>query len=460
MNMNRKLLVALPVLLAGGAIAFIGPHGVAASGAIWMQPAGTMPPLSANDVSWLFPPPKTAADTAKLIAVSDLMVPNAEDATKRDPVWSDTAFQQFVAIATSDRAQVAGTRSRIALPAAAKSKDAWFVAGVRIDAGAPGLSSDVRAQFGQSPQIRLIVQPVSRAADGTVHPLDIAAHLVFNFVTNTEPFAQQGCSVRPVPDMARLRTIVADLGQLRTKLSEGGFGDHIATAGAMGVHPGLANATTAAGVRQEMKAILERHLLADRMRAMAVMSVPANQKAPWIFLAMQRIPTGFVPVPSPTLDGQQFAQMFTGSRVVPAPSTNNLNPITCKHAALSPTLLPVTERKGSATAELFVSPPLATDKTKDILDRIADPTKSHFFNTDCVSCHTETRRAMTLLRQTDFAGIDPGVLPNGDYNTRNFGWSPEADGPVRGTISRRTAAETAEVVAFINAQLLSGSANR
>ena len=89
------------------------------------------------------------------------------------------------------------------------------------------------------------------------------------------------------------------------------------------------------------------------------------------------------------------------------------------------------------------------------MDLIADPTKSHFFNTDCVSCHTETRRAMDLLPLNDIdvvAGINPAALSNGDWNVRNFGWSPEA--PARATVTRRTAAETAAVVAFINSELL------
>ena len=92
---------------------------------------------------------------------------------------------------------------------------------------------------------------------------------------------------------------------------------------------------------------------------------------------------------------------------------------------------------------------------RDILDLIADPNRSHFFNTDCVSCHTETRRAMDLLSVRDIPGIDTAVLPNGQWNVRNFGWSPPIEGPVQGTVTRRTAAETAAVVNFINTQLLS-----
>jgi len=167
---------------------------------------------------------------------------------------------------------------------------------------------------------------------------------------------------------------------------------------------------------------------------------------------------GFVPVHSPTLDGQQFAQMLapagTIPRVVPAPHTNNLNPVTCKSAAVSATSLPVANRSGVATADVFVASPPPTDKTKQILDVIADPAKSHFFNTDCVSCHTETRRSMELLQVTTVPGIDSAALPNGPWDVRNFGWAPAPKGSFQATVTRRTANETAAVVAFINAELI------
>ena len=83
---------------------------------------------------------------------------------------------------------------------------------------------------------------------------------------------------------------------------------------------------------------------------------------------------------------------------------------------------------------------------------IADPVKSHFFNTDCVSCHTETQRAIDILKPADIPGIDPAALPKDPWNVRNFGWSPA--GELQATVTRRTAAETAAVVAYINSELL------
>jgi hypothetical protein len=421
-------------------------------------------------VSLLFPVPTKAEDFAKLIAVRDLTTQNLQDPTKRDLVWPYPVFQRFIEIANGPAAQVAGTQNRIDLPAEARSIDAWFISGIRIDAGAPGLSNDFREQFGQLPEIRLIIQPVTRNPDGTPNVLDIAAHLIFDFTSPPTKSAQTGCLPRRLPDPGVFNSIVADLAALRTKLSDGTLGtDKVTTSNVpMGVHPGLANATTASNFRQEIKSFLERHISNDRLDAMAIAGLPAGAHEPWIFLSIALVPAGLDPdcphggfcaVHGPTLDGKQFAQMLQREgnvpRVVPEPHTNNLSQITCKNAA-APGGLPIAERTGVSTADLFVNPPPAADKTKQILDVIADPMKSHFFNTDCVSCHTETQRSIELLKTKDIPGIDHAVLPNGAWDVRNFGWAPPPSGKgiFHEEVTRRTAAETAAVVTFINSEVL------
>jgi len=431
--------------------------GTAGTGVVFAQPPSPILPLSANDVSWLFPMPTRAADFDNLISMRDLTTQNPHDPTKRDPAWPASAFQRFLDIATSPMAQVGG--NQISLPAEAQSMGAWFIAGIRIDAGAPGLSPAILQQFGQSPQIRLIVQPVTRAADGSPVVQDIAGHLVFGLTAEASNPAQAGCSARPTPDLVALNAIIRELDALRTKLNSGQLGtNRVPTSGVpLGVHPGLLDPTTANRVRQEMNSFLERHAFGRNLDAMAI-----TGPAPWVFLAMQKVPPnfpafpsgGFVPVPGPTLDGQQFAQMLGRvedvPRVVPAPHTNNLNPITCENAAISPASIPVANRSGSSTAELFVSPTPPADKSREILDLIGDPTKSHFFNTDCVSCHTETTLAVGLLQLGADPRIDPRALPKDPWNVRNFGWSPFGGA----TVTRRTAAETDAVVKFINSNLL------
>jgi len=428
------------------------------------QSAPGAQPLSANDVSWLFPAPTQAADFANLIAVRDITTPDPQDPTKRDPVWSDAAFQQFLAIADGPAAQAApGAAGQIALPKEAQTPDAWFVAGIRIDAGAPGFSSDIRAQYGQLPEIRLIIQPIIKNPDGSPKVLDIAGHLIFDFITPTpDAPAQTDCFPRFVADMNAFGSVVTDAAALRTKLSSGQLGAHaVSTAGApLGVHPGLADPATANAVRNEMLALLERHIAAQRLGSMAVAGLPAAAPAPWIFLSMLGDHAGhFGPAHGPTLDGNlQFAQMLTPAgtnpRVVPEPHTNNLNPITCKNAAVSATSLPLAQRNGVATSTVFATPPPSTDQSKQILDTIADPTKSFFFNTDCVSCHTETRRTMELLSVTAIPGINTAALPGGTWDVRNFGWGNAGKTGMQPTVTRRTANETAAVVTFINSQLL------
>jgi hypothetical protein len=432
-------------------------------------PSPAVQPLSANDVSWLFPAPTQAADLANLIAVRDIAAQNDQDPTKRDPVWPDAVFQRFVAIAENPTVQVAG-QPGIGLPAEAHTIAAWFVAGIRIDAGAPGLSDDVRAQFGRLPEIRLIIQPVTHNPDGTPKVEDIAGHLIFNFtLPKPDDPAQTGCLQRPQPDLEKFSAIVADVAALRTKLSDGQLGAHkITTAGvALGVHPGLTDPTTANNLRQAMKSLIEKYISAERLQAMAIAGIPAGAAKPWIFLSIQEVPPGvdaalpnggFDPVHGPTLDGTQFAQLFqaagTTPRVVPEPHPNNLNPITCKNAAISTANIPIAARSGVSTSQVFATPTMALGKTKEILDTIADPAKSHFFNTDCISCHTETRLTMDNLKVTTIPGINPAALPGGTWDVRNFGWGNAGKSGMQPTVTRRTANETAAVVTFINSQLL------
>jgi hypothetical protein len=465
MNSSRRspfeyLRLGLIGILVGSTvcIAGCGHRHVDASQVVAPGQTQAIAPLSADDVSLLFPAPTRAEDFANLIAVQDLAAPDPQDPTKRDPVWSDAVFQQFITIANSSSSQVAGTQVGIGLPAEAKSIRAWFIAGIRIDAGAPGLSNDIIGQFGQSPEIRLIIQPVTRNADGTPKVDDIAGHLIFDFLIGADAPAHADCLLRPKPDLDKLHAIVADLAALRTKLSNGQLGaDKVSTAGLpLGVHPGLTHATTASNFRQEIKTFLERYISAQRLDAMAIAGLPSGQPEPWIFLSMRNVSGTVLGVHGPALDGIQFAQMLErggpGFEVIPAPHTNNLNPITCSNAAVSATSIPIPKRLGDATADVFASPVPPPDKAKEILDVIADPTKSHFFNTDCVSCHTETQRTITVLKPANIPGIDLAALPKSSWNVRNFGWSPA--GGLQATVTRRTADETAAVLMFINSRVL------
>ena len=415
--------------------------------------------FSPDDVSWLFPAPVKAQDFNNLIAVKDLTAPDPAAPSKVVSVWS--VFPKFVEVVTGPAGQVEGTQDRITFPTEVQKIDAWFVAGVRIDPGAPGLSHDIVSQFGQSPQIRLIVQPVTKASDGSPIVHDIAVHLIFSFSSVSAP--QPGCFPPAVPDQARLKSIVADVADLKRKLAGGQFGVAVATDGlALGVHPGLANASTNVALMKAMKAFLLRQLPAGQLNAMAIISVPDPAPKPWIFLSLLNSPAfgGVVPVHGPTLNGKQFAQELragndSAPRVFPVPSPNNLSPMTCKSAALPPFVdnPPIKSRKGHVTAEIFAAPNMSAADTQQILNLVADPDRSHFFNTDCVSCHTET----TLVKSRHLSipmPIDPNVIADGSWDVRNFGWTAtEGPTPSKASVTRRAANETIEVVKFINTSL-------
>ncbi|KAF2992630.1 hypothetical protein OGR47_06230 [Methylocystis sp. MJC1] len=431
-------------------------------------------PLSADDVSWLFPPPKNSADLANTIAIADLTAPDPKDASKREAIWPASAFAQFLANADGPSTQIGS--HHLQLPKEAHDIKVWRVAGLRIDPGAPGLTNDVIAQFGQSPQVRFILQPVTTQAKGAVKVHDVTAHLVYTFAAGADAPAEQGCLPRVKPDTDAFKKIARDFAGLRDDLANGRFGGAaITTQGKLlGVHPGLADRRTAKSLRDALVTVLERHLTGAKLSAMAVMGLADNGPEPWVFLAMSPVGPGvvpslpnggFIPVRGPALDGKQFAEALAvlekPHQVIPTPAPNNLNPITCKNAALpeGEAALPVAQRKGLATAELFdlgdakISNPATIKKIQDTVDLVADPARSHFFNTDCVSCHTDTRRTMDLLKNAKIPGVDPAVLPQEKWNVRNFGWFPSflRPGKLEATATRRAASETAAVVDFINA---------
>jgi hypothetical protein len=413
-------------------------------------------PLSGNDVTILFPPPKTAADLANLIALSDLAGPTGSP----QRLWSEEDFGRFIAIAENpERADApASSVHKISLPDEVKKIGAWFVAGIRIDPGAPGLSKEVIAQFGRQPQVRLIIQPVTNGPDGfRVH--DIAGHLIFSFGLSPPDPPLDGCAPFPrsKPDDVAFKVVVRDVAALRDQLAAGKFGGaKVATTGDLNVHPGLVGAS-AKPFRDALKAMLEKHLSPQRVFTMAAMGL--DEPEPWIFVSMLKVPgVGFMAVPGPTLDGRQVAQMLSfrgGKHVVPQPSTNNENPISCRHAALQNPPLPKADRKGVSTSA-FIDGNVGDARVNEIVNIIADPKKSHFFNTDCVSCHTETAQPLAKnVKNFTVPGVSKKVLPKEDWNVRNFGWFPSfLQGGAAATITRRTAAETAEVVSFINKELL------
>ncbi len=181
---------------------------------------------------------------------------------------------------------------------------------------------------------------------------------------------------------------------------------------------------------------------------------------PWIFFAMAKQGGSFVQVPAPTL-GTNQAQMLSfvdDKNVLPVPATENLG----KGKGVSTAMLFEGGIESKLASPVFGDP--ARPRFQEIPDIIANPERAHFFNTDCVSCHSESARRQILNIRTGDAlfkyhnppvisSVDAALLPNDRWNVRNFGWFPTFQGATE-TVTMRTANETAEAVEFINQEYL------
>ncbi|MEZ6032001.1 MAG: hypothetical protein R3C17_02845 [Planctomycetaceae bacterium] len=426
------------------------------------------------DVTWLWPVPANAAAADALISMDDLK------SSDGNPVWSDKAFTELLAIIDSNASAVkvsANTSRKIGLLPEFRNNKAWKIAAVRIDPTAPGGDEKLREQFGEIPQIRLIVQPVTVTA-GMVTVHDFASHVVFSYVTGVD-------GTKKLPNRDKFKSILSDVQAIKKLCGDKG----VQTTGAkLGVHPGLVN-NAVPEFTAKAKELLQKHLDASHLSAMAMMGL--QNPEPWIFVAtFQPKPTDpFQALPIPVFtdpgaaspaDKIKTAEMLTfrdTPHIQPVPHTNNRNPAT---AVLS--VLPA-QRRGVSTSPLFeaslnkdASALIGTDaagqavfdaelKNKDLADWVANPAVSHFFNTDCVSCHTESQRRTILnLPASSFAfkwpdgvaPMDPAVAQKQRWNVHNIGWFPDTfgTGMTSATISQRTANETAEVVKFVNEKYL------
>lgn len=397
-----------------------------------------------NDLAYLWPPPSSSAEVAELIS-ADEVVANGQ-------LWPAAAFELLLRNAQSTTVlSSAGTTSPIHFAQFAKEfaqPSVWKVVGFRVDPTAPSASPSAIAVFGSTPQIRMVLQPVTVGEDGVrVH--DLAAHLAFSFTKGVEPPPTPGVFLRSIPDRDRFRSFLEDLRTLKSSLESAG----LRTAGPLRVHPGLQ--ARIPGFSAQLRDFLKRALSEDRLTDMAFMGLDPPE--PWIFFAMRKAPDGsFIRVRSSSLGGQD-AQMLTfrgGSPVMPSPSTLNLAP----HGGVSTAALFKPDVVSLLTAPVFQSAPRPLHL--DIPDVIANPRLSHVLNTDCVSCHTESTRRHNLsipvgdgmfqfARPSGISGVDEAHLPQSRWNVRNFGWFQQGF-QTAPTITMRTANEAAEAAEFVN----------
>lgn len=351
-------------------------------------------------------------------------------------------------------------------------RDKLHVASIRIDPGAPGLDAAF-LPFGRNLQIRLVVQPADFSSNIPVR--DEAVHLVYTF-GEAAPGGSPVCPFRVLPDQADMDDFQAaldDLAAIRDDLAAMG----VVTADIpLGVHPAFENPAAAELLTSRLGTFLESHLSPDRLSALSIAGLPPGAPEPWVFLALQHDENGFGPVPSPAVAQPNLQQMLTflsdsqNGGVVPPGLTRNLLPVDCFANFTLPPADQPDAAAGVSTSTLFGTGDNSPQNAADIASIIADPTVAHFFNTDCVSCHTETRReldaasdpqaaAERIAAQEQIAIDDLPRSPDGEstrfdrWNVRAFGWFPgfrASNKRAHATVTRRTARETAEVVACLN----------
>jgi hypothetical protein len=394
-----------------------------------------------NDVSYLWPPPANAEEISSLIP-GDL--PSADGAGR---LWPESVFKLLLQTATSFTVEGSAGTFRIRFDGFEKefaNQSTWKLVGFRVDPSAPGGHAGFVTQFGSTPQLRLIFQPVTLVA-GAVKVHDVTAHLAFSY---TKP---GGSAFPAIPDRDAMRETFNELHLLKVFAETGGA----ATAGPLRVHPGLRGRVP--GLTERVKTFLQGSAARGQLTDLAFMGIDPPE--PWIFFAMRKRASdgSFERVASKAVDGRD-AQMLVlkgGEPVMPRPTTMNLPPL-----------------GGVSTASLFrddagtrlLTPAFTTAPSplhQDIPDVIANPTLSHVLNTDCVSCHTEsTRRSLLKISANDpkfrytrpegISGVDEAHLPRTIWNVRNFGWFHPRVGQVLPTITMRTANESADAADFVN----------
>jgi hypothetical protein len=415
-------------------------------------PAAETVPLDVNDISFLWPVPKTKADADALISLAD--------AASDGPIVPPAIFKAL--IETAKTVNVEGVAIRFP-DGPFDDPKTWKVAGIRVNPTALGSNPKALA-LAEVPGIRLIVQPVTVSGDVAL-PHDITAHVVFNYILPGTPPQQAA------PNKAAFGAIVQDLRAIKKSLALPGLPGTTP----LQVHPSFSQDPKP--LTDKLRELLKKHLASSQLErrqaaAISFMGIPGGFE-PWIFFKVEvDTATGVLtkkPVSGVFDPAKPESQMIsflpdTNGKVRPAPQLPKTVP-DVSTAQLFPTV--------AATKfddRLF---PDATDavlqhfKLRDAADIVANPQMTTTVSTDCVSCHTEStrRNAMGNVKSqpgtafkaaAGISGVAAEVLPRDRWNLRNFGWGfnftggPGAPKGFQPTVSQRAANEAAESADFIN----------
>ena len=400
--------------------------------------------LDVNDISFLFPVPKTKVDADQLISLADM--------DSDGPIMPPAIFHALI-----EKAKTMGVDGKnIGFPDASfEDPHTWKVAAIRVNPTALGTNPKMLA-LAEIPGVRLIVQPVTVDGDTvTVH--DFAMHVVFNFIqkgTGTQIFG---------PNRAEFSPIIQDLRALKAGMA-------VQTTGLpLQIHPGFS--PDPKPLTDKLRAFIKTHLSSSQLdeqqqAAISFMGI-FNGFEPWIFFKVKVdvatatltnfLVSGVYDSTNPECEMLSFSNPSSpGGLVAPEPQLPQA--ITAVSTArLFPTV-------SSNNFDDPISPGTTNQmlqhiKVRDTMDIVANPQITSTLTTDCVSCHTEStrRNAMgNILSQPGTAfkpaagisGVSQDVLPKDRWNLRNFGWG--FNGTFIPTVSQRAANEAAESAGYIN----------
>jgi hypothetical protein len=384
-----------------------------------------------NDVSVLFPIkgnapyPQVRASGAGLGATPDAVPPEDQQP------WGKTVFEAVIAEAKRQNIQSGFEGVTSPLSDFFKLRGLWHIVGMRFDPCAPGFEDAILdalpgAQKGKCIiQFRLIAQPYR---EGSKDGEDFTTHLVFNLGS----VAKSDLPKHPVIQGAS--KLFGQLKDASAKLPGG------KTAGQpLGVHPGLEAEAKKGG--SELAGIVKtiiKTFTATPSRAIAFMGLQNGGPEPWTFFAGRVEGTKFTLEPGPVhrKNGQSL-DFITGNGPVNPKSS----------ARVSTTPLFDADSADSLTPE-----------QRKLAFQVENPKTGHFFNLDCVSCHTSSARTHDLplgdkaeisarvkVPKNITGYVTKAQAQESSWNVRNFGYFFE-----KPTVSGRTVTETVEVVEWFN----------
>jgi hypothetical protein len=303
-------------------------------------------------------------------------------------------------------------------------------------------------------QIRLITQPRVFRKNNPHNKLgDMSAHLVFNLgvIPRGDSMGQFRENAKPfLPILHELQAIK------RKSKAKGADTD----GKPLDVHPGLQLeiGERKGEIGESVKSFLKTY--SKNLSAIAFVGTiperPGVVPDEWIFLSgtLSTDSSGvkhFVQIPNlayhqtKVMTVKRLARLFDNigvfqkrnDLIIPKPEDDSL--------AISDEIFHLDEAK-AMTAE-----------QSTIIANVLHPERSHVFNTDCVSCHSNRElmlgsanaKGRYVIPKGISAYVSPKAVPKSSWNLRNFGWSDD-NGP---SISLRTATETASVVDLTNTVL-------